>query len=405
MPKLVFPPKITADQLKQIARLCGNSRSGTKAAITDRIIDDLNGFSPLAPGTRVLSIDLGIRNLAYSLLEVPVPPDHQIKSSGQITTRRKRTPGSAKASNESAVPILHAWERLALVPKTPKPSNPPRKTRKKSAGEAEDETLVAAEPGADASITKRKKKNKPTKSKDNSTSLPPDSTLEAAMTDPEPGTIPVSVEDFSPARLSQLAVDLILERLLPLRPDIVTLERQRFRTVGGSGVFEWTLRVNSLESMLYAVLSTLRSLGHWPDGRVEAVAARGVLEFMAAQEGLGDGGADSPTVATRSVWVKKARKDDNKRLKKDIVGRMLQSGEGIKVAESDEGAVEALRREYVAQWSGSGKRGKAGVESLKKLDDLADCLLQGIAFIRWQDNKQRLLEGGVEALENQMVDE
>lgn len=387
---IAFPPKITADRLRQIARLCGNSRSGTKAAITDRIVDNLQGFTPLAPGTRVLSIDLGIRNLAYSLLEVPGPSR---ETSPKKKTRRK-TPAPPVASLSSETPILHAWERLALIPKTPKPSNPKKKKKGKRAAGAEDEDAAAE---LDADPTAHKKKKKTTRSTETKDDSDVPEAAAATTATAVPTTVPVPVEDFSPARLSQLAVDLVLDRLLPLRPDVVTLERQRFRTVGGSGVFEWTLRVNSLESMLYAALATLHRLGRWPAGRIEGVVARNVLEFMAVQEG-----------AAGAIW-EKTRQDDNKRIKKDIIGRMLQTGEGVRIAVGEEGAEETnvcvVREEYVEQWSGNGKRGKAGTESRKKLDDLADCLLQGIAFIRWQENKRRLLEGGVEALESQMVDQ
>ncbi|KAJ4424219.1 hypothetical protein N0V82_001085 [Gnomoniopsis sp. IMI 355080] len=346
---LIFPPKFTAIQLKQLARLCGESRSGTKPDISNRIVDALNKFKPLAPRTRVLSIDLGIRNLAYTLLEVP-------KSSQAATAKSRK-----RQDATSVVPILHAWERLGLIPE---PSVKGRGKRKGKTGKV---------------------------------SAAPDTDQEA-----DPTNTPVPIEDFSPVRLSGLAVDLILTRLLPLKPDLVIIEQQRFRSMGGSSVLEWTLRVNSLESMLYAAFTALQKLGRWPHGRLEGVAARKVLEFMALQEGEG-----------ASIWTKDAP-GDNKRMKKDIVGRMLRdtmSGtnlRGVSVGE-DEGLADVVR-EYVDRWSKYGKRGRSSPatgsrEGLKKLDDLADCLLQGIAFIRWQENKRLLLEGGVEALEDQMVDE
>lgn len=380
---ITFSPRLKADQLKQVARLCGLNRTGTKTAISDRIVENLKGFTPLAPGTRVLSIDLGIRNLAYSLLEVP-GPGHQ-------------------------KPILHAWERLALIPKTSAASRP-RKTKRASKtadAEAEEgEAELEADP-----TSKKKRRSKRTPSKPTKTQEESDATLTAALAGGEdPTTTPVPVEDFSPARLSQLAVDLILTRLLPLRPDVVTLEQQRFRSLGGSGVFEWTLRVNSLEAMLYASLTTLRALGRWPEGRLEGVVARNVLEFMVA------GGGDASTAEAgagaegrqRMVWEKKIKKDDNKRIKKDIIGKMLMTGEGVRIAEVGGGGgdVEAVRGEYLERWSPTdGRRAKGGADSLKKLDDLADSLLQGIAFIRWQENKRKLLEGGVEALESQTLND
>ncbi|ROV87679.1 hypothetical protein VPNG_10382 [Cytospora leucostoma] len=345
-------------QLQQIARLLGKTRSGTKSVISERIVETLDSSKPLAPGTRILSIDLGIRNLAYSLLEVPgvnhKPPSAKAKKG------LKQNPPAAFFS--TATPILHAWDRLALIPKTPPPAKP--------------------------------KKGKPTKAKKSKGGVDPDGQDETPAKPPaeadEALTTPVIVEDFSPARLSSVAVDLILNKLLPLKPDIITLEQQRFRSKGGSGVYEWTLRVNSLESMLYACFTTLQRLGQWPGGRVEGVVARNVLEFMVLQEKVAG-------VEVEEIWGKDA---ENKKVKKGIVARMLGEDEGVEVA-AEAGPVA---REYMDVWEGK-VRGKQKSESMKKLDDLADCLLQGIAFIRWQENKRKLVVGGVEALEDQMVDE
>lgn len=328
-----FPPKLTSAQLKSIARLCGKSRSGTKAVIAGRIVDDLRTFQPLAPGTRVLSIDLGIRNLAYSLLEVP-DFNHGLLAK---STKRAKKKDIAPSSVVPMAPRLLAWERLALIPKADKVAPPKRST-------------------ADA----------------------------------DPTTTPVLMEDFSPARLSALAVDLILNRLLPLRPDVVTLEQQRFRQMGGSGVYEWTLRVNSLESMLYAVLTLLRETGQWHrGGRIEPIVARNVLEFMVVRDRAA--GFD-----VGDIWGRGA---DNKKVKKDIIGRALASAEGLVV----EGGPEAVALEYLDEWQGK-KSFQRKADRMKKLDDLADCLLQGLAFIHWQNSKRLLLDGGVDAIQDQMVE-
>ncbi|KUI73854.1 Cruciform cutting endonuclease 1, mitochondrial [Cytospora mali] len=345
--------------LCQIARLLGKTRSGTKPVIAERIVEAVGTSKPLAPGTRILSIDLGIRNLAYSLLEVPgvdiEPPTAKTKKG------RKKTP--SETPPKTATPILLAWERLALIPKTPTTAKPkkrkPTKTKRILSEEIVDEDHDETTPEE-----------------------PPAKTAKAKT--------PVITEDFSPTRLSALAVDLILTRLLPLKPDIVTLEQQRARSMGSSGVLEWTLRVNSLESMLYAVFTTVQRLGQWPGGRVEGVVARNVLEFMVLQE-------KAAGVDVAEIWGPDA---ENKKVKKAIVRRLLAEGEGVAVAE----AVQPVAKEYLDVWEGK-VRGQKKSESFKKLDDMADCLLQGLAFIRWQENKRKVIVGGVEALEDQMVEQ
>lgn len=374
-----FPPKLTSAQLKSIARLCGKSRSGTKAVMADRIVDDLRTFEPLAPGTRVLSIDLGIRNLAYSLLEVPESNHGLPAKSAKRTTKKNIGPSSVVP----IAPRLLAWERLALIPRADKvvsPKRSARKTRKKSKA---DEEIDSAQQEEEVLPKKGRRKSKP----DEVASGPQADDLTA---DADPTTTPVLMEDFSPARLSALAVDLILNRLLPLRPDVVTLEQQRFRQMGGSGVYEWTLRVNSLESMLYAVLTLLRETGQWHrGGRIEPIVARNVLEFMVVRDRAA--GFD-----VGDIWGRGA---DNKKVKKDIIGRALASAEGLVV----EGAPEAVASEYLDEWQGK-KSFQRKADRMKKLDDLADCLLQGLAFIHWQNNKRMLLDGGVDALQGQMIE-
>lgn len=385
---VAFPPKITSAQLKLLARLCGKTRSGTKAAIQERIVNDLKDFKPLAPGTRVLSIDLGIRNLAYSLLEFPASNEPSQSKGKKKRGKKEEAVPPTPVHPTPVQPILHAWERLALIPKTPKPPAKSKSTKIPKEGLEPNIT------DSQDSKTKRRSKKKAAESTESESKAAADAAVAAAVEEAsfDPSTTPDLVEDFSPARLSFLTVELITERLLPLRPDIVIMEQQRFRSMGGSAVFEWTLRVNSLESMLYAVFATMRALGKWPGGRLEGVVARNVLEFMFVQEGAGE---------KADIWNKE-KVGDNKKLKKDIVGRMLRSRSGVRIAERAV-AVEEIAKEYLERWERAGKGGKKSAMDLKKVDDLADSLLQGIAFIRWQENKRKLLVGGVDALKDQIA--
>jgi cruciform cutting endonuclease 1 len=69
-------------------------------------------------------------------------------------------------------------------------------------------------------------------------------------------------------------------------------------------------------------------------------------------------------------------------------------------------SIEDMARAYKEKWERIPGRRKIGVlgvevgdgEKMGKLDDLADCLLQGMAWVKWEENKRLLLKNGVEAL-------
>jgi cruciform cutting endonuclease 1 len=69
-------------------------------------------------------------------------------------------------------------------------------------------------------------------------------------------------------------------------------------------------------------------------------------------------------------------------------------------------SIEDMARAYKEKWERIPGRRKIGVlgvgvgdgEKMGKLDDLADCLLQGMAWVQWEENKRLLLKKGVEAL-------
>lgn len=420
-----LPWGFQAHHVKQVARLVGVSRTGSKPDIVERLNNATKDFKPLAPGTRILSIDLGIRNLAYSLLEIPKEGLDQTPSDAALALARDSKAATlvkpevvqemskakkkelqlakknkaGKVAKEKppptlprpgVVPILCAWERLALIPKGARPKD-----------EADFTTTTT-------SATKKRRTVKSEAAQELLThqafedALSGDTIPIPSVTDNVPTTL-VHVEDYSPPRLAELAAKLVNTRLLPLKPDIILLEQQRFRSMGGAGVFEWTLRVNTLESMLYAIFNILQQLGKWtPEGRVEAVVARNVLEFMAVYH---SGGVEDAS----KIW-NKTSPDDNKKIKKNIVGRMLRDGGGVVIEEGNE--LTRLTRElYMQKWNAqmTGKRTRKTADGpsdgFKKLDDLADSLLQGLAYIKWQENKDKLVNEGMESLKDQMVDE
>lgn len=76
--------------------------------------------------------------------------------------------------------------------------------------------------------------------------------------------------DFTPENYSYMINKLIFELIFPNlgnstkkeTPDIILIERQRFRTMGSHNIFEHILKSNILENMLYSSLNTLRLINH-----------------------------------------------------------------------------------------------------------------------------------------------
>lgn len=178
--------------------------------------------------------------------------------------------------------------------------------------------------------------------------------------------------------------------------------------MGAAAVQEWTLRVNMFEAMLHAVLETMGREGRW-GGEVWAVSPGKVASFWVGR-GKGDDGGEGQDDG--------GKKRGNKGVKIDVVGGWLVSGGVVRL----EGQAEGMGRVFLGRWrgvgggSGSGrKRGRSvkgkGTEGedkdgremveagVGKLDDLADCLLQGVAWVKWQENRRLLVEGGVDSLD------
>ncbi|POS86427.1 hypothetical protein EPUL_003500 [Erysiphe pulchra] len=293
-------------QLKLIAFKCGLAISGTKPNLLARIQNELNCIASTPVNDnyqRILSIDMGIRNLAYCTLDVNLsfPP-----------------------------PKIHAWRNLS-VSMTPV-------------------NLVIQDA----------KEQQP---------------LQAN-------------EAFDPASMSATAYNLLREELLHDKPTHVIIEQQRFRSMGARHIFEWTIRVNMFEAILHGILCTLKAEGIW-NGTVVSVAPSRVGPFWLGQ--------DNDKRSIKSVGFR------NKRRKIDLVRSWLENdNSAVKLGNSE--VLEIAERFMKSSTARSNKSktdrddGKDISSNLAKLDDLSDSLLQGLAWIQWEENKRIALRHGVEAL-------
>ena len=103
----------SAATLKALCSSCGLPKTGTKALLVGRLRHAAQHFRPVPPSARILSIDLGIKNFAFSLLTPATP------------SKTKPPPSTSPLTS----PVyLHAWHRLDLtlpLPNNKKPSKPP----------------------------------------------------------------------------------------------------------------------------------------------------------------------------------------------------------------------------------------------------------------------------------------
>lgn len=281
---------------------------------------------------------MGIRNLAYCILDVPA---RNLSRAGTETSLERN---GIRSIAKKALPSIHAWHRLSV-------SSPP---------------------------------------------------IPALPTDGEESTTktPIPKEAFDPSTLSQTAYTLLRTQLLPAKPTHILIERQRFRSMGSKHILEWTVRVNMFESMIYAVLCTLKAEGLW-DGSVRSVLPGKVGPFWVGEEGdLEVENAGKEGKGRKKVRKSTSAKIRNKGAKIDLVRSWLESGDVVQLGNDE---VKTMARRYVEKWDRApgSRKGLAkveGEEKMGKLDDLADCLLQGMAWVEWEDNKKAVMKYGIEAL-------
>ncbi|KXX82293.1 Cruciform cutting endonuclease 1, mitochondrial [Madurella mycetomatis] len=369
-------PRLIPSSLAELQALCcscGLPKSGTKAVLSQRLRLAAKQFQPVLPTARILSIDLGLKNFAFSLL---TPASPSPSPSSLIT----RPPQSADAP--LAMPVhLHAWHRLDLT-------SPTLFTSTAKTTELDDPS-------------------------------------------PPPSPNPASEEAFSPTALAALTLHLVKNHLLPLEPTHVLIERQRYRTGGGAAVFEWTLRVNTLEAMLHAVFAALQG-GCW-EGRVEAVLPKAVSGFLfpdgtdveaegnvngeeRGEGGLriedGDGkgkgkGKGSGKMKGKGknagyLLLKKGKVD----LLRSWLGEEGREGRGLVIPRTTQARdMVRLFGDVFERGKTVDKKEKQGIKIKRamvgKLDDLSDSVLQGMVWLRWQRNLADMIKARPELLEDE----
>lgn len=330
--------QLKASQLHQLAVALGSACSGSKRVIVDGICQtlfsapsgDFRAFNRLSLPSghprrqlSIVSIDMGIQNLAYANLLV-----------GQASDRISQNVPSVGTTN---LPMLKAWERLNVFP-----------------GDGHDNSM-------------RKSAN---------------------------------LGGYVPSRYADAAYYFISDILMKYDPTHILIEQQRFRSGGGSAVAEWTLRVGVFEGMLHAVLQTLQK-ERKDETKLEAIVsispARTARFWLERSQRL-----------TSQIVPSKTTGREGKQAKVDIVAKSFLDDES-RMVEIAKGQAKDTQTTFMAKWYATSKvakelqrhRKKTKSESAAttpktptqpKLDDLADCLLQALAWLKWQKTRDLVIQ-------------
>lgn len=338
---------LKANQLKQLLGFIGCPRTGSKSDLVSRLRhhQQLPRIRYRDGRARILSIDMGIRNLAFCVSEL----------------QQRERDGSRFAARMNVID----WKRLDLS-KTP--------------------TVLPGIEDAGSHVQQEY-------SETNDPLLSPVAPAPSYMV---PG------EAFTPDHLAPMAYKLLKEKLLIYEPHIILIERQRYRSGGGSAVLEWTLRVNMLEGMLWACLETLKRenlLALPPASRdvpdVYGVSPQRVSSFWIDQ------GTDRKTVKKDKIdvvqkWLAgmeaKSTEIETK-LGSEIISLSF-SGAAKKTSELFESKAGTLNKSSKTTRS----KGAKETEKIGKIDDLADCLLQATAWLAWETNRMSMTRMDIDRL-------
>ena len=300
--------KLKLDQLQRLAIKIGTPCSGTKPVRIQAIQHGINATretaarkTPRQP-LSVISIDMGVRNLAYCHLKTSWPT-HE--------------------SGTNRIEILQ-WKRLNMEASLP----------------AQSQEELELGPGRLRTSSKLKAKS----------------------------------ESYDPATYASRAHAFVTHILKSYRPTHVLIERQRFRSGGQAAVQEWSIRVGVFEAMLYAVFTTMMAEKHH-SCQVVPILPQQVNRFWLESD-------PSPSTKTRT----KATGKTEKLQKIGCVEKLLSEH----VYHSNVhffGQAEVMKEAFLSR---NKKKTAYDAAAKLKLDDLSDSLLQGLAWIRWQNNRLRL---------------
>ncbi|CAK4027954.1 Cruciform cutting endonuclease 1 like [Lecanosticta acicola] len=351
-PHRLITPNLKLSQLKYWAFLTGMPITNTKTELLRALREQVNGGIS-RERSDVLSVDMGIRNLAFCKIRTE---ENENGLDGRIR--------------------VEVWRKMDLIGMIEE-----NMKKKKKNGKAVDDIEEEGEEEHDE--------------------IPANENVQRGK---------LAADAFTPANLSKVAT-AVTSKLLEYEPSEILIERQRFRSGGAAAIQEWTVRVNMLESMLWACLETRREDAHAQSERENNASSeervQKAVEFPSTHavsparvSSFWTMGTDLPLRppagflqgATQPAFPPAARTRqkaiDIKKAKIDVVKSWVAGDADVQLDFSSREAAESAEffQTETASKSKSSDRAAIG-----KLDDLADSLLQAVAWVRWRENAREIL--------------
>jgi cruciform cutting endonuclease 1 len=167
-------------------------------------------------------------------------------------------------------------------------------------------------------------------------------------------------ESFEPIDYAAKAFTLMKYSLEKYNPHTILIERQRYRSDGGSAVQEWTVRVNMLESMFHAVLYTISQQESGYNFVVHSVSPKKVTQLWTAE-------------LEEKMNIRETKKA------KIAAAEKIVRGNSVNV--NFTGLAKDVAEGFNKKRSGT-----------KKFDDLADSMLQGLGWWKWHVNRSLIMD-------------
>jgi cruciform cutting endonuclease 1 len=233
--------------------------------------------------------------------------------------------------------------------------------------------------------------------------------------------------------LSETAYRFVTETVLSGAPDIILIERQRWRSASSAAIQQWTVRVNTLEAMLWAVLKTnlmvttrtnskAKSLNETRDYEIYGVDPKRVGQYwlsqhakvIAEQQGVSPDKIDIEDLAEepgdKPSTKKTPRSKAEKKAKIALLRTWLATDPASTASSMPDSAptiaftmgsgAAAARQALSATKVAKSRKKKGDVDEsssgkekdMTKLDDITDCFLQAAAWVAWEANREQLYD-------------